>query len=437
MNIVEKQDGCVHARACADGSKEQLEPDYKKEDGTSPTVATDSILISATIDAHKGCDVPTINISGAFLNAYNNKETIMLLKGCLTKLMVQVNPQLYCKYIIHDSKNQPLLYVKLMKLIYGLLKSALLFYQKFVDNLKSYSLPFIINPYNSCVANATVTGSKMMVTWHIDDLKTSHIDPFQVTKFAAYLATIYGNGLVVHCGLIHDFLGMDLNFSQPGIAQISMINYTKKVLEDFPKAITTSFATPAANHLFTVQDKKEAKILPKEQAQAFHHTVAQLLFLCKHTGRDIQTAVSFLTTRVKCPDKDEWGKLKQALRYLCGTCQMKLNLSADNLTTIRWWVDASHVVNDNCRGHTGAMMSLGKGADISFSNKQKINTKSSTESELVGANQALSSIIHTQHFIEVQGYSVEQNCLFKDQSTMHLEVNVSFSSSKRTKHIKC
>ncbi len=63
-------------------------------------VATDSILISATIDAHKGRDVATINIPGAFLNAYNNKETIMLMKGCLAKLMVQVDPQLYCKYII-------------------------------------------------------------------------------------------------------------------------------------------------------------------------------------------------------------------------------------------------------------------------------------------------------------------------------------------------
>jgi hypothetical protein len=132
-----------------------------------------------------------------------------------------------------------------------------------------------------------------------------HINPFQVTSFAAYLTTIYGSSLIVHCGPIHDYLGMDLNFSQPGIAQISMINYTKKVLEDFPKAITTSFATPAANHLFTVQDKKEAKILPKEQAQAFHHTVAQLLFLCKCTQHNIQTPVSFLTTRVKCPNKDD------------------------------------------------------------------------------------------------------------------------------------
>jgi hypothetical protein len=70
--------------------------------------------------------------------------------------------------------------------------------------------------------------------------------------------------------------------------------------------------------------------------------------------------------------------------------------------------------------------------------QHKINTKSSSESELVSTNQALSSILHTRYFIKAQCYSVEQNILFQDnQSTMRLEVNGSFSSSKRTKHIKC
>jgi hypothetical protein len=278
----------------------------------------------------------------------------------------------------------------------------------------------------------------MTITWHVNDLKVSHIDPFQITKSAAYLATIYGNGLMVHQGKVHDYLGMDLNFATDGITQVSMITYTSKILTDFPKPITTSCATPVADYLFTVCNESEAKFLPEAQAQAFHHTVAQLLFLCKRTRQDIQTAVSFLTTCIKCPGKDDWGKLKRILRYLCSTRHMKLNLSANNLTCLRWWVDASHTVQDDCRGHTGAMMSLGKGAAISFSNKHRINSKSSTESKLIGADQALSSILHTRYFIEAQGYSIEQKNLFQDnQSTMQLEVNGSFSSSKQTKHIKC
>jgi hypothetical protein len=101
---------------------------------------------------------------------------------------------------------------------------------------------------------------------------------------------------------------MGLNFSQPGIAQISMIKYTTKAIDDFPKTITTTCTTPAADHLFTVCDEQEAKFLPEQQAQAFHHTVMQLLFLCKCTQRDIQTAISFLTTQVKWTIKDDWGK---------------------------------------------------------------------------------------------------------------------------------
>jgi hypothetical protein len=198
MNIVEKRNGQVHARAVADGSKERTQPGYKKEDGASPTVATNSIMITTAINAHEQPNVATIDIPGAFLHAYNNKETFMLLKGHLAKLMVQVDPQLYRKLIIYDKNNQALFYVKLSKAIYGLLKSTLFFYKKFVEDLKNYKSPFTINPYDPCVANATINGKQMIITWHIDDLKVSHVDPFQRTKFAAYLATIHGNSLVVH-----------------------------------------------------------------------------------------------------------------------------------------------------------------------------------------------------------------------------------------------
>jgi hypothetical protein len=136
MNIVKKRDGRVRARAVTDGSKEHTQPKYKKEDGASPTVATDSIIITAVIDAHEQCNIATIDIPGAFLHAYNDKEMFMLLKGRLAELMVQVDPQLYRKFVIHNKNNQALLYVKLSKAIYGLLKSALLFYRNLLRTSK-------------------------------------------------------------------------------------------------------------------------------------------------------------------------------------------------------------------------------------------------------------------------------------------------------------
>ena len=121
------------------------------------------------------------------LNQDKDKDWIMLLKGCLAKLMVQVDAHLYRKYIINNKKNQTLLYVKLTKAIYSLLKSALLFYTKSINGLKSYSSPFATNQYNFCVANATVGNKQVVVNWYVDDLKESHIAPSRLLSLQPIL----------------------------------------------------------------------------------------------------------------------------------------------------------------------------------------------------------------------------------------------------------
>jgi hypothetical protein len=134
----------------------------------------------------------------------------------------------------------------------------------------------------------------------------------------------------------HGYLGVDLEFNDDGTLDVSMMNYLKSVIAEFPEMIAGKAAMPAADHLFTVRDKKEARALEEERALVFHHTVAQLLFMSMRARRNIQTAVAFLTTRVKNPDKDDWGKLKRVLKYLNGTKYMKLKLSVDNLGILKW-----------------------------------------------------------------------------------------------------
>ena len=96
--------------------------------------------------------------------------------------------------------------------------------------------------------------------------------------------------------------------------------------------------------------------------------------------------VAFLTTRVKSPDEDDWGKLKRVVRYLNWTRYLKLSISVNDLGILKWYVDGAHNVHWDCKGHAGAMFTLGEGAVSSYSRKVKHNTRSSTETELVGAN---------------------------------------------------
>ncbi len=185
----------------------------------------------------------------------------------------------------------------------------------------------------------------MTVIWHVDNLMGTCTEDFELMKFSCYLAKIYGPKLSMHMGNTHDYLGVDLEFNDDSTLDVLMVNYLKSVIAEFPEMITGKAATPAADHLFTIRDEKEARVLKEERALIFHHTVAQLLFMSTRARCNIQMAVAFLTTRVKSPDKDDWGKLKRVLKYLDGTKCLKLKLSVDDLGLLKWYVDGSHNVH--------------------------------------------------------------------------------------------
>ncbi len=99
-------------------------------------------------------------------------------------------------------------------------------------------------------------------------------------------------------------------------------------------------------------------------------------------------------------------------------------------------VDASHAVHVNMRGHTGGGLTLGRGYPIMHSGKQKLNTRSSTECEIVGVDDVMPAILWTRLFLESQGWGVKENVIYQDnQAAMQLELNGKASSGKRTKHI--
>ena len=126
-------------------------------------------------------------------------------------------------------------------------------------------------------------------------------------------------------------------------------------------------ATSVAEHLFDVSEYNQDRLLPEEQARAFHHSTDQLLFLCAFAPPDIHTSVSVLCTRCKASDEDNWDKLKRFLKYLYGTWHMKLCLLVDKLHTLTRWVDASYTVHWDSRRHIGMVMSMGLMAAMSGS----------------------------------------------------------------------
>jgi len=185
---------------------------------------------------------------------------------------------------------------------------------------------------------------------------------------------------------------MIFDFSDRHKVKANMTKYLTNVIADFPEEIIGKAATPAGGHLFKVRD--EGRKHNEEQADAFHHTVYQLLFVANRAWHDIQTAVSFLTTRAQAPDEDDWGKLKRVLKYLNGTRYLKLTLCAEQLKfAVHWYIDGSHQNHEDCRGQTGSLVTFGQGAVSSSSAIMKCNTKSSTETELILLGNKLADVI--------------------------------------------
>jgi hypothetical protein len=454
MFLKRKRCGKIKGRGCADGRRQR--EFISNDEASSPTVNLNALFLTCIQEAIEERDVATVDIPGAFLQTdmpTDEPPVHIRLTGKMAMLLTQLDPVRYGPCLFETSKGVKVLYTKANKAIYGTLKAALLFWKKLSGKLHEWG--FKANPYDSCTVNKIIDGKQATIVWHVDDLKISHASKDVVTGIITKLSKEFGQvaPLTIRRGKIHDYLGMTIDYSVKGKVSFSMYDYLEDIIATLPDYLKTNrnTTTPAAAHLFNVNP--DAASLGQKQADVFHHYVAKLLFAAKRARPDLQTAVAFLCTRVQGPDEDDWKKLIRVLGYLKDTIFLPLILGTDGTNNIYWYVDASFAVHQDMRSHTGATMTMGCGAVLSVSTKQKINTKSSTEAELVGVDDSLPFNLWSLLFLKSQGYHANQceptkenadrikflghrNILYQDNtSSIRLETNGKASSTKRTRHI--
>ena len=364
-------------------------------------------------------------------------KIVMKIRGVLIDMMVDMAPHVYGGYVVYE-KGKRVLYVEVVRALYGMLMSALLWYKKFRAELTEFGFKF--NDYDACVANRMVNGKQQTIRFHVDDLLASHVDPEVNNELHRWIEYMYGDlgPVKLHRGKEHDYLGVIYRF-HPQYLEIDMVYYVKKMLEDFPVKFDPQVkcTTAAKGDIF---DKRNKGVLPPEQAEVFHKFVAKALFLCKRGRLDIQPAVAVLCTRVKDPTTHEWNCLLHMMKYLTATVDLTRKIDTRQLLAIlKWWIDASFAVHPDFKSHTGATMTGDNkegGAILAVSRKQKLNTRSSTESEVVGADDLMTMVLWTALFLEEQGYRIEKNIIMQDnKSAILLETNGRSSAGQRSRAI--
>ena len=431
VNLIrKKRSGKIKGQTCANGSRQrQFLKDGKSV--ASPTVTLESLISTWVIDAYEGRDVATFDVPGAYLHAEMPKEKriLMIIRGDFVDILCKACPK-YVPYVkeIHGKK---ILYVRVLRAIYGCIESALLWYTLFSNTLKD--MGFKINPYDRCIANKDIDGAQCTMAWYVDDVKISHRNSAVVSKLIEQIENLFGDVKAVR-GNDHTYLGMNVSVGSDKQISISMKDQIQETLDAFPEDINSEVSSPAGRHLIQVNDNGVP--LSKEKAELYHSIVAKLLYMEKRARPDIEPTVAFLCTRVQSPDEDDWKKLKRVLAFLKQTIDDKRIIGGDNLHSVFTWVDAAYAVHPNMCSHTRGAMSMGWGVLHSKSSKQKLNTKSSTEAELVGVSEYLPHNIWLMNFMEEQGYKVEHNVLYQDnESAIKMERNGRNSCTGNSRHI--
>jgi hypothetical protein len=428
LNLLkEKRNGDLKGRTVADGSKQKNM--YPKSQTASPTVNTAALMLTIMIDAYEKRDVATADVAGAYLKATMKDYVIIKFVGESVDIILTMEPS-YEKLVTYE-KGIKVLYARLKKALYGCVQSALLWYTLFHDTLKQ--MGFTINPYDPCVANSVIDGSQCTIAWYVDDTKISHVNPDVVTKIIETLEKHFGK-MTVTRGREHVFLGMKIVYTEEQTAKITMHQYLREALAEAKMDIKHEAATPARKNLFDVNEQLDR--LSKTEAEIFHSVTTKLLYVAIRARMDILLPVGFLGTRVSKSTREDWDKLRRLLEYIQGTIDEEYTLGADNLTTVRTWIDASFAVHPDMKSHTGGIMSYGRGGFACKSTKQKTTMKSSTHAELVGVSDYLPNTIWVTKFMEAQGYPPLENVLEQDnESAIKLAVNGRTSAGAKSRHL--
>jgi hypothetical protein len=440
MFLKRKRCGKVKARGCADGRPQR---EYiSKDESSSPTTTIYALMTSCLMDVIEGRKVATCDIPGAFLQADWPAEQDCYLKfeGAMVSMICNIDPK-YKQNIVYNKNGRKYIYAKLTKAVDGTLLSAILFYEKLSKQLVHWG--YKPNCYDRCTFNNMIDGNQVTIQFHVGDLKISHVRQSVIDSVLIDLDKTFGTckkPLAATTGMIHDYLGITIDYSEAKKVKFTMYDYLEDILSKMPDDMNGTSPTPASDRLFEVDE--ESLLLNEKESDFFHRTTARLLFAAKRARPDLQAAVAYLCTRVKSPNQSDYWKLTRVIKYLRLTIFIPLVLGWDETGQMMWSVDALFAVHKDMRSHTGAVLSLGQGALISMSLEQKINTKSSTEAKLVGVDVAMNSVKWVQLFVEQQTKSINEDSVLTkigcetiiqqdNTSTIQLENNGKASSTKK------
>jgi len=279
-------------------------------------------------------------------------------------------------------------------------------------------LGFQTNPIDGRVFNCIRDGKQITIVIHVDDgMITSNLES-NIEWVKKELTEKYGT-LSLHEGNIIPYTGMTFDFSEKGHVSVSMEKYIDDIRQWGVKGVVR---TPASNNLFHIDTM--SKPLNFSELQKFHSRVMKLMWLAKRCAPEILCTVSFLSTRVQTATENDMEKLERICKYLNNDFKFEIRFGNNEIMgsiVMDTFIDVSYAVHADFKSHTGEVVRVNNGPIHVSSTKQKINSKSTAEAELIGLSDQSGTTLMYRDFAAHQGYKLGAIKIYQDnKSTLYI-----------------
>lgn len=383
---------------------------------SSPCVNLTSVFTLLSIAAFERRHLAAVDIKGAYLNARLSSVTVhMRIQPQLVSILKQLYQDLFKRDITEFICPDGSMIVRVLKALYGLIESALLWYKHLAATLNRAG--YTTSKNDRGVFYKTVgKDKKCAIAIHVDDLLVASTHKDLLDQLLKILTETYLDINVQRDAKQLFYLGMQLDLRyDDGAIFVSQPGFIKDILAAHPVERTAVY--PANDDLFKCSVTGDPVDITDYASR-----LMKLNYLAKRSRPDISLPVSFLATKMTKPDHYDDAKLTRVYEYLSGTQELGITLRPDSLT-IHAWIDASYSVHSDYKSHTAIIVCIGEtsGPVFTKSTKQKLMTDSSTFAELVALHDGVHVVESTLHLMRELGYHDGPAVVHQDNlSTMFL-----------------
>jgi hypothetical protein len=402
---------------------------YEIKEISSPTPAIETFNAIIATATDNEAIIGATDIPGAYLNAKLNRKHYVRIQKELVEILLEYMPQ-YAEYVQSDGSMNTVA----LQALYGFPESSVQWYLEISKDIND--MGFKTSTYDKCLFHRKIHGDKIeTIMVYVDDIFYILRDKNSETKLIRILESKYGKLKVQKLEDGISYIGFMIEKdTSTGDILVSMPKHIESVTEGYVKTAVT----PATEQLYT----DDTENLPCDR-RAYLSLLMKIYYIAIRYRYENLFSLSTLGSRARSPTIKDMRCLQRILEYLKTTKDYKIRYKGrkynkSNIVYLRVYVDASHAIHDDSKGHTGVLIILdGIGVIMAKSWKQKSVTTSSTHSELLALYDAITrTILWINNIYEEIGFTVCPITIYQDNCSAKYVVENKNIKSNKLRHIK-